>query len=173
MGTTVICSIARRTRRLGAWRWHHTSSAPWNSARKPCRAVVRHALTCLRGSRGLAATRRPRWAAEWVPVRSRLSEPRREERCSVVTERSAAVHSVPGSDRTCRANTVAGERCRRLSTADGLCAFHLRRQRESTVLDPLEIAAWDKEVAVLRVIDAGFLSGEPDAGSGRAGRAVP
>ena len=90
-----------------------------------------------------------------------------------MTERSAAVHSVPGSDRTCRANTVAGERCRRLSTADGLCAFHLRRQRESTVLDPLEIAAWDKEVAVLRVIDAGFLSGEPDAGSGRAGRAVP
>ena len=104
---------------------------------------------------------------------SSLSEPRRKERFSVVTERSADVHPVPGSDRTCRANTVAGERCRRLSTADGLCAFHLRRQRESTVLDPLEIAAWDKEVAVLRVIDAGFLSGEPDAGSGRAGRAVP
>ena len=129
--------------------------------RRRCRvetvAHAKHAAVCSRAGCCIRAVR---------------SQPtRRDESCSAVTEQSADVHPLLDPDRTCRAKTLAGERCRRLSEADGLCTFHLRHLRESAVLDPLEVADWTAEVAVLRVVDAGLPASAPDTGSDNDGRA--
>ena len=140
-------------------------------------SVVKGDLSAVAGSRAILRPRQSLYETtgsgpgRFDPANGQPTH--REERCSAVPEQSADVHPLSDSDRTCHARTVAGERCRRLSEADGLCAFHLRHRRESAVLDPLEVADWTSEVAVLRVIDAGFPDGAPDTGSDSDRRPVP
>ena len=140
-------------------------------------SVVEGDLSAVAGSRAILRSRQSLYETtgsgpgRFDPANGQPTH--REERCSAVPEQSADVHPLSDSDRTCHARTVAGERCRRLSEADGLCAFHLRHRREIAVLDPLEVADWTSEVAVLRVIDAGFPDGAPDTGSDSDRRPVP